>query len=100
MCTDSVSHLLFEHEAIREKMAHPLMDFVHQQVLMTLYSLDGGKKLQECRELLPVYLSKQWSECETILRTLERVGLIAMAGDTVELTYPIHNDQPSLCGCG
>jgi ABC-type metal ion transport system substrate-binding protein len=67
---------------------------------MALYSLDTGNRLQECREVLPVYLSKDWSECEKILKTIEEAGLITMTDGEVSLTHKIEAQHPIICGCG
>ena len=99
MCTDGVSMLLFEHEAIAEKMSNPTLDFVHRQVIMTLYSLEAAKRLDEYRELLPMYLSKDWPECEAILKTIEQAGLLTLNPDGIELTYRVESDNTTSCGC-
>ncbi|MDQ7785785.1 MAG: hypothetical protein RDU20_23085 [Desulfomonilaceae bacterium] len=89
MCTDGVSMLIFDNEAIMEKMSNPILDFVHKQVVMTLYSLHASNRLDAFRELLPTYLSKDRSECEAILRTLEQAGLLTLSSDGIALTHPV-----------
>lgn len=99
MCTDGVSMLIFENEAIMEKMSNPILDFVHRQVIMTLYSLDASKRLDEYKEHLPTYLSKDWPECEAILRTLEQAGLVTLRSNGIALTHRIEAETATSCGC-
>lgn len=99
MCTDGVSLLLFQNEIIQEKMSNPLLDFVHKQVVMTLYSLAASNSLDQYKELLPVYLSKDLPECEAILKTIEQAGLLTLTADGIMLTHPIENDNAATCGC-
>jgi hypothetical protein len=99
MCTDGVSMLIFENEAIMEKMSNPILDFVHKQVVMTLYSLEAAKRLDEYRELLPTYLSKDWPECEAILSAIEQAGLVTLRSDGITLTHRVESDNKASCGC-
>jgi len=99
---DGVSLSLMNDETFRKILADPALDFVHKQVLMTLYSLDHGKRLADYRQMLPIYLSTDWSKCEAILQTLEDAGLIAQSADgSVVLTHPVQAAHPDVaCGCG
>jgi len=100
MCIDGVSYLLMQDENVGRLMSDPNMDLIHKQVVMTLYSLDAGGRLDELREILPLYLSLDWEECLKILDTIEAVGLLTRSGDRIALTHPIdgHAAQTS-CGC-
>ncbi len=99
MCTDAITPVIFENRAIMEKMSNPILDFVHKQVVITLYSLEASRRLEEYREVLPMYLSKDWSECEAILRTLEQAGLVSLDSEGVALTHRVEIDNTSSCGC-
>lgn len=99
MCTDGVSHLIFADERILEKMSNPILDFVHKQVVMTLYTLDAGNRLDEYKDVLPTYLSKDWTECESILKTIEEAGLVTLSPDGIDLTYRVESDDTVSCGC-
>ena len=100
MCMDAVSHLLINDKTFQRLVSNPQLDLIHKQVLMALYSMDLGGELLRCRELLPVYLSSDWTRCETILDTLEAAGLIKRVGGAVELTYKIEKDEgDGSCGC-
>jgi hypothetical protein len=99
MCTDGVSHLIFADEAIMQKMADPILDLVHKQVLMTLYSWDAADQLGEYRDLLPVYLSKDWPECEAILKTIEQAGLVTLTSNGIALAHPLPRTDEPECGC-
>ena len=100
MCIDGVSNLIMHDENVRVRMFDPRMDLIHQQVLMTLYSLETGGRLQEYRDVLPLYLSLNWDECALILDTIEQVGLITRSADGITLTYPVKpQDADGACGC-
>ena len=99
MCTDAVSHLIFADEAIMQKMADPILDLVHKQVLMTLYAWDAADRLGEYKDLLPVYLSKDWSECEAILQTIEQAGLLSLTSNGVTLAHALPKADVQGCGC-
>lgn len=98
MCSDGVSHLIFADEAIMEKMANPIMDFVHKQVVMALYAWNAENRLDAYRELLPIYLSKDWSECEAILKTIERAGLVTLTSDGITLNHGLPKVAAQSCG--
>ncbi len=101
MCTEAVSQVLLEDEAIQKLMADPAMDVIHQQVIMTLYSLDVGHRLEQIRTLLPIYLGMKWERCSEILDVISKAGLIKREGDNVRLTHPIAKERlGSDCGCG
>ncbi|MBI5570071.1 MAG: hypothetical protein HY914_09010 [Desulfomonile tiedjei] len=100
MCMDAVSHLLINDRTFQRLVSNPSLDLIHKQVLMALYSMELGGELERCKELLPVYLSSDWSRCETILDTLEAAGLIERIDGAVELTYRIDKDEAGgSCGC-
>jgi hypothetical protein len=100
MCVDGVSRLVMGNPTIQTLMSNPILDIVHKQVLMTLYSLAADHCLYEYEKMLPVYLSADWSECSAILDTLEKAGLLTRTEDGISLTYPIHaEDENSACGC-
>jgi hypothetical protein len=96
---DSVSHLVMEHEGIQELMSNPILDLVHKQVVMTLYSLDANHRLHEYKEVLPLYLGKDWDSCAEILDTIQAAGLLVRAGDEIILTHPVKTDGMHACGC-
>jgi len=98
MCSDGVSHLIFADETIMEKMANPIMDFVHKQVVMALYSWNAENRLDSYRELLPIYLSKDWTECEAILKTIERAGLVTLRADGIKLNHGLPSVPAHSCG--
>lgn len=100
MCTAAISHLVLSDATIQERMSNPILDMVHKQVVMVLYSLDADKRLQEYREWLPIYLSRDWSDCAALLQTIEAAGLITRAKEGIELTYKIEADNSDMaCGC-
>lgn len=99
MCTDGVSHLLFEDKTIMEKMSNPILDFVHKQVIMTLYTLNADKRLSDYKDMLPTYLSKDWAECETILKTIEQAGLVTLSPDGIRLIHEVESGDTASCGC-
>lgn len=100
MCTAAISHLVLSDEIIQEKMSNPLLDLIHKQVVMVLYSLDADKRLAEFREWLPMYLSRDWSECAPILDAIEAAGLITRTQDGICLTHRIQADDADMgCGC-
>lgn len=88
-------------ERLRRVMEDPSLDITHKQVLMALYSLHASRGLAGVRDHLPIYLSMGWNECVDILDTLERAGLLARSGDSVELAYiPEARPVGLSCGCG
>jgi hypothetical protein len=100
MCVEGVGTLVMQDEKVQLLLSDPRMDVIHKQVVMTLYSLDIGGRLAEVREVLPLYLSMEWSACREILETIERVGLVSLVDGKVSLTYPIspdHGSQECLC---
>ena len=100
MCVDGVGHLVMADERVQTLMADPRLDFVHQQVVMTLYALDAQGRLEDYREILPIYLSREWAECSEILDTIGSVGLLNHTQDGIELAYPITaEDSGHSCGC-
>lgn len=100
MCTDGVSQLVLEDEVIGEKMANPLLDIVHKQVVMMLYSLDANRQLGRYKELLPLYLSLDWPHCEEILGAIETAGLLVSSDNGIQLVHPVSADASmGSCGC-
>jgi len=95
MCTEGVSFLAMNDESVQALLANPILDVIHKQVLLNLYSLDANNQLHEFRELLPLYLSKDWPACEDILDTLVQAGLLKRADNGIELTHPIHRQERS-----
>jgi hypothetical protein len=100
MCMEGMNCLAMTDEAFQKLMSNPALDLVHQQVLMSLYSMAASKCLHEYKELLPVYLSSDWSRCESILEALERAGLLTRTEQGIELTYKIDEKSTAAsCGC-
>ena len=99
MCIDGVGHLVLGDETIQEKMANPILDFVHKQVVMTLYSLDANHRLDEYKEVLPLYLSVDWNQCNAILDAIEQARLINRTEKGIVLTHPVASAGESSCGC-
>jgi hypothetical protein len=100
MCVDGVSRLVMGNLTIQNLMSNPILDIVHKQVVMTLYSLAANDCLHEYEKILPVYLSADWAECSAILDTIEKAGIITSTEDGITLTYPIDVEAESpTCGC-
>lgn len=100
MCMDAISHMLMNDETIQNKLANPILDLIHKQVLMALYSMDAENRLHEYRQMLPVYLSTDWLNCERILDVLEEAGLLTRTSGKIDLTYRILTETgDSSCGC-
>ena len=102
MCNEEVSFLAMNDDAVQVLLANPILDLVHKQVLLNLYSMDACNQLHEFKELLPLYLSKDWSACEDILGTLVQAGLLKWTEDGIELTRkirrPEQTGQDRACG--
>ncbi len=99
MCNVGVSFLAMNDDAIQELLANPILDVIHKQVLMNLYSMDANNQLHEYKELLPLYLSKDWAACEEILDTLVQAGLLKWTDNGIELTRTIpRQEQDQACG--
>ena len=100
MCMDGISLAVLNDERIQQELSNPKLDFVHKQVLMTLYSMNAAGTLGEYRQVLPLYLSKDLSTCEEILNTLEQEGLISRNQGNIELTYKVDApESDASCGC-
>jgi hypothetical protein len=100
MCIQGLSPLLMENEKLQNALAVANLDLIHQQVLMTLYSMDVDNRLNECQEILPLYLSQPWDTCLEILHVLETSGLIKCEGEQIVLAYPIKRPDDELsCAC-
>ncbi|MDD3471872.1 MAG: hypothetical protein PHS86_03730 [Syntrophaceae bacterium] len=100
MCTASVGNLLVYDNDFQELMNNPVMDIIHKQVVMTLYSLDLSKRLHEYQKLLPVYLGMSLEECNKLLETIEQAGIIHKENGVIRLTHPVNVDSAESCGCG
>jgi hypothetical protein len=101
MCNVGVSFLAMNDDAVQELLANPILDLIHKQVLMNLYSMDANNQLHEFKELLPLYLSKDWSACEEILDTLVQAKLLKWTDNGIELTRTIpRQEQDQACGMG
>jgi hypothetical protein len=100
MCMDGVSLAVLNDERIQQAMSNPQLDFVHQQVLLMLYSMNAAGSLNEYQQVLPLYLSKDLSQCEEILKVLEQAGLISQNRGVIELTYEVQAPEAdAACGC-
>lgn len=99
MCMDSVCQSVMDDVAIQEKMANPILDIVHKQVVMVLYSLEANHQLDQYKELLPVYLSADWPKCTAILDVIEKAGLLIRTDERLQLTHPVEVDTTVSCGC-
>lgn len=100
MCMDGVGHLLMEDEGFQRMLAHPDLDFVHRQVVMTLYSLQMNNRLHEWRETLPIYLSQTQEQCEEIVAVLARAGLVNVNGAEISLPYEFEvPESDHSCAC-
>lgn len=100
MCIDGISHYVLAHPTVQRLMANPTLDFVHHQVLLTLYSLEHTHRLAEYKQVLPLYLQRDWDACEKILTALEQAGLIVRSGEGLRLTVAVEGGDGSSCGCG
>jgi predicted methyltransferase len=97
---DGVCQSVMNDEAIQEKMANPILDIVHKQVVMVLYSLEANKQIDEYKELLPVYLSTDWSKCAAILDAIEQAGLLIRTDGGIQLTHQVEVDtSANSCAC-
>ncbi len=100
MCVDGVSRLVLGNVTVQNLMSNPILEIVHKQVIMTLYSLAADNCLHECEKMLPVYLSADWDRCSAILDTIEKAGLLTRTKEGIALTYPIEaEDANASCGC-
>jgi hypothetical protein len=99
MCTEGVGHLVMADETIQDLMANPILDFVHKQVVMTLYSLDANKKLTSIRKMLPIYLGMDWEKCKSILDTIEQAGIIKQIDGGILLCHKLTIEDTHSCGC-
>lgn len=100
MCSDGISHRVMSDATIQEMMSNPIMDLVHKQVVMILYSLEADKRLHEYKQWLPIYLSQDWTECSAIIGTIERAGLLKRSGDSIALIHKIEADDSDVaCAC-
>jgi hypothetical protein len=100
MCVDGVSRLVMGNPTIQDLLSNPILDIVHKQVVITLYSLAADHCLHEYEKMLPVYLSLEWAKCSAILDNIEQAGLLTRTEDGIALTYPIDTEaEGSPCAC-
>jgi hypothetical protein len=100
MCVDGISRLVMDDQTIQNLMSNPILDIVHKQVIVALYSLAADHCLHEYEKILPVYLSTDWAQCSAILDTIEQAGLLTRTSDGINLTYPLDTeDAGAPCGC-
>lgn len=101
MCTTGISFQVMTNPIIRDIVVRANLDFVHQQVIMLLYTLQHEKRLDQYAQVLPLYLGKDWSACEQLLADLEAAGVVRRSNGGVELPYEIHVDEDGdACACG
>ncbi len=99
MCVDGVTRLVMANATVQNLLSNPILEIVHKQVVMTLYSLAADHCLHEYEKMLPVYLSVDWNRCSDILDTIEQAGLLTRTKDGIALTYPIEAEADNACGC-
>jgi hypothetical protein len=100
MCTAGISFQVMSDPVLQEVVFKNGLDFLHQQVLMMLYTLDHEKRLPEYRQLLPVYLAKDWEACDELLNVLEIAGVVRRSERDIELVHKIEIvDAASDCAC-
>jgi hypothetical protein len=99
MCMESVSKLIMSDPEIQERMANPLLDPIHKQVLMNLYMLQSDKRLHFYETLMPLYLGPEKDRLNAILEDLQTAGLLKKNGKDIELVYHIETEEGSSCGC-
>ncbi len=100
MCTTGISYYVMTDPYIQEMVSRGKLDFLQQQVIMVLYTLQHEKRLHEFREMLPIYLGKDWVACERLLEALERVGIVKISDEGIELPHPIViDDDADACTC-
>lgn len=100
MCMDGVCQMIMNDATIQEKMSNPILDFVHKQVVMVLYSLQASNQLDTYMEVLPVYLSADWTTCSDVLDTIERAGLLNRTAKGIQLSYSLAgNNAAGSCEC-
>jgi len=100
MCTTGISYYVMTDPYLHEIMTRRNLDFLHQQVIMVLYTLQHDKRLHEYRQMLPVYLGRDWTACEPLLDGLEAAGIINRSIDGIELPHQIFiQDDRDACAC-
>lgn len=100
MCIDGVSPLVMNDEDIQRLMSNPILDLIHKQVVMSLYSMDANHVLDDYKRMLPLYLGTDWETCQAILDTIEKAGLVIQSSNGIVLTHPVQRDESHACGCG
>ncbi len=99
MCVDGVGRYIVNDEALLELMANPILDYVHKQVIMTLYSMQVNHSLHEYETMLPIYLGLDWDKCLEILKVIEEAGIVRISTDGIELLHQIDGVGSQSCGC-
>ena len=101
MCTTGVSYQVMTDPVIQDIVSRKELDFLHQQVIMVLYTLQHEKRLHDYRQMLPIYLGRDWDACERLLAVLESAGVVRRVGTDIELPYEVHiDDAGDACACG
>jgi hypothetical protein len=100
MCMDGACQAIMNDSKIQEMLSNPILDMVHKQVVMILYSLENSNRLGTYKEVLPVYLSADWATCSEVLDTIERAGLLRRTSNGIELSYSLSvDDKAGSCEC-
>ncbi len=101
MCTTGISYQVMSNPLIRDIVVRDNLDFLHQQVIMVLYTLQHEKRLDQYAQMLPLYLGKDMTACEQLLADLESAGVVRRSGGGIELLHEIHvDDDGDACACG
>jgi len=100
MCQAGISFQVMSDPYLQEVAVNHGFDFVHQQVMMILYTLDHERSLSEYRRLLPVYLGRDSEQCDQLLKVLEAAGVVRRTGNDIELIHKIEfAADASDCAC-
>ncbi len=100
MCMDGACQIIMNDAKIQEMLSNPVLDLVHKQVVMVLYSLENSNRLETYKEVLPVYLSSDWATCSEVLDTIEQAGLLKRTTNGIELTYSLSSEHKTVsCEC-
>jgi hypothetical protein len=99
MCMESVSKLIMSDPEMQERMANPMLEAIHKQVLMNLYALQADRRLHFYGTLMPLYLGSDKDRLDAILEDLQTAGLLRKNGKNIELVYQVETEAGSSCGC-
>lgn len=100
MCTTGISFQVMSNPKIQEIVKREKLDYLHQQVIMVLYTLQHEKRLHDYRDMLPIYLGRDWEACEELLGVLESAGIVELSPECIELPVQINVDVDSdACIC-